>query len=494
MSVTYSRDKYGIKLKVYLLERDLPQIPHQTRVASDVQIREAFNRFRIQDPPDITFETLEIILSMEKNPHCRQLTLLISETMREKGTKLLAYSYGYLSLHVITLAIQVVKVLLAQRMGFMLDETERLSPNDSIRPVLSHHVRAAEDQLLLPNTSIWYLPWGLVPELGHKACLTLIGGFTLPDALFLVEQLWISRKEFLYAAAWGARDFLGWSGLLHMLWSIIIQAEEAEPSSGRETVQRRHWVALGDIIFRYALCELDEDEDTRISQIVEDKNFLSVLAQIDSSTAVDTADLNMMIVAYSKKIKSTPTKYLHNYMSTLLTYALPNANRGYDDFAPQLSRFLRPFFDRIWDEFLPLKASSSKRRWSSMVRCQSDAVMLLVSTSGAYPSQDVGNTILSTVMSEEFYELLGRLILYPMLQDGQKLLGNSVREDNAEATLRDRDMMVRSYELVEELRETLPFGVNGDAFLIWNRSGAARDVELNNIAAGDVRRRTGYSR
>ncbi|KAG8763333.1 hypothetical protein FRC11_004674 [Ceratobasidium sp. 423] len=394
MPIPYSpRDKYGIKLKDYLSERGSPQGPHQIRAASDDQVRDAFNRFRFYNYPDITYETLEIILSMERNPQCWQLNLLISETMlfvpkcigslrahcSEKGTKLLADSYGYLSLHVITLAIQVVKVLLAQRMGLVFDETKMLSPNSSIRSIMAAHSRAAEDLWFLPGTSIWRLGWKFVPALGHKATLSLVGGFTLPDALFLIEQLWISRKEFLYAASWGANDFLGWSGLLHMLWSMVLQADEAESSNGPQmAVQRRHWVALGDVIFRYALCELDESEDTRMSQIIGDKNFLGVIAQIDSSTAVDTADLNMMIIAYSKKIKSTSTKYLDNYMSTLLTYALPNADRGYDDFASQLSRFLRPFFDRLWDEFLPSKTVGNKRRWSSMVRCQSDAVMLLV--------------------------------------------------------------------------------------------------------------------
>jgi hypothetical protein len=62
---------------------------------------------------------------------------------------------------------------------------------------------------------------------------------------------------------------------------------------------------------------------------------------VRTSTTVDDEDLDAMILAYSKKIKSSPTKYLDGYLSTILSYVLPNTERGGFDFPVQLSRVTR---------------------------------------------------------------------------------------------------------------------------------------------------------
>ncbi|KAG8750238.1 hypothetical protein FRC11_010612 [Ceratobasidium sp. 423] len=392
-----TEDKYGGTLNEYLLERGPPHSRSQIRTVSGVQIMTALGRFSA--PASVTYETLEIILAMERYPESEIVQVLLDENLRflpkcigllrshfsEGGRRLLADSYGFLFLHVMSLAIQVAKLAQTGRIGAFLEKMHRLVANDSIRQTLNDHIRTIEDDVTSRRNSFWPLEWRFDPIVGQKVCLKEIGGCTVSDALFLIEQLWESRKEFLYASAWGVAHFPGWSGLLHMLWNIALQAKDSgSASSPAPAVQNLHLVALVDIVCRYSLSVLDGGEygeDTFLPLITEDENFLLIVSQFDKSTAVDSADSGAIVRAYSTKVQSIPgpreAKYLDNYMATLLGYTTNSLDCTSNELSTQLSQITRPLFERIWSEFLPAQKGND-RGWSSILGCPTDALTRLL--------------------------------------------------------------------------------------------------------------------
>ncbi|CEL60214.1 hypothetical protein RSOLAG1IB_09452 [Rhizoctonia solani AG-1 IB] len=302
-------------------------------------------------------------------------------------------NYGFLFLHVMSLAIQMAKLAQTGRTGGFLEKMENLTTNDSIRHTLTHYIRTVEDDTTQLRRSFWPLEWRQGPIPGQKVCLKEIGGCTVSDALFLIEQLWESRKEFLYASAWGAAHFPGWSGLLHMLWNISLQARNSGSTSHPAVpVQNLHLVALVDIICRYSLSVRDESahgEDGLLPFLAEDEKFSLVLSKFNKSTAVDTTDSEAIVQAFSAKIKSLPgprkTKDLDAYILTLLGFTVNNLDRTSDDLSSQISQITKPLFERLWSEFLPADKKDT-RDWGAILGCLSGALTHLLKQNFGYVS------------------------------------------------------------------------------------------------------------
>ncbi|KAH7325219.1 hypothetical protein B0J17DRAFT_772565 [Rhizoctonia solani] len=413
--------KYGKKLNGYLLGKGPPQSRSQIRIVSGVQIMTVLSRFSA--PASVTYETLEIILAMERYPESEILLVLLDKNLR----------------------------FLPKCIGLLR----------------SHCTEGAR----------------------KGVCLKEIGGFKVSDALFLIEQLWISRKEFLYASAWGAAHFPGWSGLLHMLWNTALQTgESGSVSSPVPTVQNLRLVALVDIVCRYSLTILDENEIQTVVLITEDEKFQAIVSNFDKSIAMDAVDSQAITHAYSTNFKSIPgpraAKYLDNHLASLSGYPLNNIDPTGSELSNQISQ------------------EGDDRSWGSILGWSADGLgCLLKLLDSSHRSKTAILTILTSV---ELCELFGRLILFPLTQDGRTLLGDSIHKDDATG----RKMLIYCFKLVAAMRSELKFEVNPDAILSWNmtnsrsircrvatdaalppkltRSGLARDMKFNNTAAGDA--------
>ncbi|KAG8751103.1 hypothetical protein FRC11_009721, partial [Ceratobasidium sp. 423] len=96
----------------------------------------------------------------------------------------------------------------------------------SIFPLLHDRVLQAEMEASFGaerQKTTWLLGWYDYKIAGRSwtSCLRQIGGFTIDDAKFLVEQIWSARADFLPVAMAAGRRFYGWGSLMHVMWRIL---------------------------------------------------------------------------------------------------------------------------------------------------------------------------------------------------------------------------------------------------------------------------------
>lgn len=122
------------------------------------------------------------------------------------------------------LAVEVAKISqVGQLEGFLstVHSMDMLVDESISKPLASFSQYLSKNAIIEEKKSnrmlLRLLGWYTDPITGDELCLPHVGGCTLDDITFLLGQLWSSRKDFLYAAAWASNLFPKWGGLLFAL-------------------------------------------------------------------------------------------------------------------------------------------------------------------------------------------------------------------------------------------------------------------------------------
>jgi hypothetical protein len=102
--------------------------------------------------------------------------------------------------------------------------TAELSEGESVQPVLLEHL----DQLFewakgADSKDRDIIQFGLSYNTETRKVVSLphSGDCSIPDAEFIVEQLWSARDKFLFASKWATNLFPGWCLMLDMIRALF---------------------------------------------------------------------------------------------------------------------------------------------------------------------------------------------------------------------------------------------------------------------------------
>ncbi|CAE6510098.1 unnamed protein product, partial [Rhizoctonia solani] len=216
-----------------LQELNLPQASNPSRD----EIRQAI--YSLSDTENASYMTFATILAMGRAPACNHLALLASDAcifpacikllrkychVERQG--LFDHTYGLLCFQTIVLSTRIAILLQTEQLDSFLATITNQRHGSSIFSLLCDRVLQAEiDAAFGPQRrgTMWLLGWYGNEIAGQKrtCCLENIGGFTISDAKFLVEQTWLARADFPSVATVAEQRLYGWGSFLHVVWAIL---------------------------------------------------------------------------------------------------------------------------------------------------------------------------------------------------------------------------------------------------------------------------------
>ncbi|CAE6414950.1 unnamed protein product [Rhizoctonia solani] len=139
-------------------------------------------------------------------------------------------------------------------------ETVSLPEGESAYLTLSDHINQLFDwakELILQERDLTL--FGVCYDLENRkiVCLPQSGGCSIPDAEFLVEQLWSARDKFLLASRWATNLFPRLGVMFDMICALFAAPElEATIPMSTWTISDddETWVRFLDLVTRYYLC------------------------------------------------------------------------------------------------------------------------------------------------------------------------------------------------------------------------------------------------
>ncbi|KAG8775836.1 hypothetical protein FRC12_001241 [Ceratobasidium sp. 428] len=287
----------------------------------------------------VTFETLEIILSIIYRP--RLMTLLLDQRAVTScmdllwtyaarnhlpasnsvsvsdlesgptnvitiGSKLFEHSFGFLVLHVLALVLQAGMLHCLD--NSWLENLPRVTGssvpygwNPKV-PLLNPIFTRAFCEYLVADVpspegtkssvAPYEFEWCKDTWGANRACLPSVGGFTFHDAEFILRQFFDYREIFLKCCMLPSAS--GWSVLV-----LVVYLHIKEQSMGDQRI-RTLWKKHYDILFRYSLAS-GVAEDSFLQTLCESyfKDYVSDFKA--RSSVVNVEDARRMQEAYSRK-------------------------------------------------------------------------------------------------------------------------------------------------------------------------------------------------
>ncbi|CAE6448073.1 unnamed protein product [Rhizoctonia solani] len=320
--------RYGPLLSelIGLQELSLPLVSNPSRN----EIRQAI--YSLSDPESVSYMTFATILAMQRAPACNYLALLASDAcifpaciklLRKychvERQSLFDHAYGLLCFQTIVLSIQIAILLQTEQLDSFLATITNQPHGSSICSLLCDRVLQAEiDAGFGPQRrqTTWLLGWYEDEIAGRKctSCLQQIGGFTINDTKFLVEQTWPD--------------------------------------------QRQCWIHFIDIGSRYALCST-EAEDTLMPAFLENGPDYSKSWKVAGMrSTLGAQDSNHIVQAFLTKLQDRPKIHIL-FSSMLLSYAYENLERP--DTHKSISCVFLAILDRSWAEVIRVQELNAEQ-------------------------------------------------------------------------------------------------------------------------------------
>ncbi|CAE6422024.1 unnamed protein product [Rhizoctonia solani] len=264
----------------------------------------------------------------------------------------------------------------------------------------------------------WLLGWYDDEIAGRlwTSCLRQIGGFTINDAKFLVEQSWSARTDFLSVAMAGERQrhLYGWGSFLHVVWRILgnnygIGSGHVGRAGPQTSDQRQCWVRFADISARYALCSSEAEDSLMPAFLANCPSFSQPWSVAGTGSAIGASDSNRIVQAFSTKLQSRPKLHI-SFSSMLLGYACKNLKAP--DISSPLSRVFQSILERSWVEVARIQELNSEQ-FNDLLYHTVNLLSALMGLLTTNPEQ--ARYLLDVISSDTLVEFLGRLIFLPLL-------------------------------------------------------------------------------
>ncbi|KAG8705355.1 hypothetical protein FRC11_009100, partial [Ceratobasidium sp. 423] len=352
----------------------------------------------------------------------------------EENAVLFDYAYGYLCLQVISLAVNVAKLALVDELWIVEQGTFQATQQWDPPVIINSYSRKWEahefcngEEYLRPATKL--LGWHTDPKTRLDTCLPNIGGCTIEDVDFIINQLWIDRKVFSQVATRSSGIFPWWCGLFHAMHNTLVKSWDKSMKSLGTLEESVRWIHLLELMCRYSLCA-DEFEDATMSYLLKDCPQFAKLSY--ETSAVDTADSAQLIAAYLAKMKRLPI-LKWSYISRLYSYICANFHLDGPMYEQNLTLIASATLEEAWAEMLKAQGMNADQ-WSIFVdTIISNSMILPISQ-----RQPLRAPLhLAVLTNDNLFELLGRLVLFPLSPDGKFIREYSYRkwEVNAQEML-----------------------------------------------------------
>ncbi|CAE6511413.1 unnamed protein product [Rhizoctonia solani] len=172
---------------------------------------------------------------------------------------------------------------------------------------------------------------------GEYVLLPKLGGLYQHDALWLLDELWNSRKSFMYLCAGLSKDLPGWSVLLTAIWHHVKRVKNPTMFIKR----------LRNLSIRFSLTALDPEFDLICNLVAELEDHIPLTPEDNQELPpVDQQDANFMITVFLRIFESENSV---RAQSELICYPFGlvyhNALAAQPESAPSL---LVAAIERVW--------------------------------------------------------------------------------------------------------------------------------------------------
>ncbi|CAE6397122.1 hypothetical protein ACGC1H_003109 [Rhizoctonia solani] len=417
---------YGPKLDEYLSLRRLGAgvFLSVTEAPCEHKLQAAIESLCSSD--NVHCETFETILSMERTPTCAYLYLLLSDVkvfpscirlLRaycQEGRGILDHAYGFLCLQVMALSVEIAKLNQAKQLDIVLQILTQAAVQFPAFDLLSHYSRKleinefCEDEYLRPSPQL--LGWHTDPDTRLETCLTCIGGCNIQDVQFLVDELWYARSLLLEASEYAAGTFPGWCGLFYVMHDTLVKVFGNFTRRSETSKERTYWIHLLEVMRRYSVYS-EASEDSSLSFLLRDCPQFAETSETSVTTPVESA---RVVKAYIDKIGRLPT-FKYAYVTRLYGFACANYHVDAARSNEHLTNICAASLEEYWAELLRANRLDVGQWYQLSNTIAATSTMLLT-----WRNHPVNESLLLSILTHvDFFELLGRMILFPMSIDGE---------------------------------------------------------------------------
>ncbi|KAG9083317.1 hypothetical protein FS749_006134 [Ceratobasidium sp. UAMH 11750] len=367
-------ERWGPPLGDYLgrLEANLefPELPPEDTVCA------AIGRL-MHNPRDVTFKTLESIMSLLYRP--RMLPLIVHEnavdscmdlletyvTRNGWGSNLFEHAFGFLTLHVLSLVLQAGLLYYG---GFLIyfaqvstegtdwvwDVRAPALHPDFVLLLFDYITREALGPTGGRSVTDYRIEWREGSHGDERACLPVIGGFRYRHAGFVLRQLFMHRGMFLECCFRTRAP--GWSILIYVIQCLL------DDRSWQYQRDAELWEKQFHIVHRYALVSRSM-EDTFFEEI--SGRFIGRRAMSSGTGVINFADARLIHLAFIRKFHpnhdGARNKRDLSYETTLAFYTLTSlANH-----LPLELTLGETAFEIVWDA-LSRVTQETDAQWADM--------------------------------------------------------------------------------------------------------------------------------
>ncbi|KAG8729908.1 hypothetical protein FRC11_007761 [Ceratobasidium sp. 423] len=121
-----------------------------------------------------------------------------------------------------------------------------------------------------------------------------LGGFHQQDALWLLDEIWASRKSFLFLCGGLSKDLPGWSVLFTAIWHHVRGAKNSTMFIRR----------LRNLSLRFSLTALDPEFDLLCNLVAELEDHIPPTREDKELPPVDEQDANFMVTVFLRIFES----------------------------------------------------------------------------------------------------------------------------------------------------------------------------------------------
>ncbi|KAF8599193.1 hypothetical protein BDV93DRAFT_511898 [Ceratobasidium sp. AG-I] len=393
--------QYGLTVKEFLVS---PRPPTMISSLSKAELVVAIKA--LAEPENVSPSTLETILLMKRSPLCTHLPLLLSEPGVIPSC--IGLLRGYTQQHeIIALSIEIGILAQTGKLNLFVAEVS----------CLPEALRGREE-----SGMGFLLGWELREVDGRRICLPQLGGITIDDAKFLIEQLWSCRASFLQMARLVAGRTPGWARLILVLWQTVLQHSRNAGDMPSETPEKRYWIYLVDIISRYSLFAREHEDEPLPPMLTYCLEVTTRNMQVTSPTFMNLEDSREIATGFSAgKFKRSPPPHIL-FVSALFNYTCTNLHPSIFD--ARIPQIYLDVLERAWVD-LEKGAQLSGEQWGDLA----GFVQHLLQTTQRLLTARKSNaaTILRAVTEETYLDFLGRIVLFPILPPSQYLAGVAQR-------------------------------------------------------------------
>ncbi|KAG8772118.1 hypothetical protein FRC12_003240 [Ceratobasidium sp. 428] len=245
--------------------------------------------------------------------------------------------YGLLCLDILSITLQIGMLGHYQRLAQLVEhmKTQGTTGSKIVLTIEDQTSRAIHDALHAED-SLGKLDLIVTGVAGFRTCLPLCGGFTIDNALYILELLWEDRMAFLVVGTshLSPRYF----AILFVIWRSMVYAQTDSGTA---------WKQLRELVYRYYLFS-PPSEDSSLHMISAD---FETRIQQHSIETLDPQDSRKIINRYIHQLtlalqssKLPPIKFATHFH----IFAFHHANETVQDLIPEL---IQVSMARLWAEF-----------------------------------------------------------------------------------------------------------------------------------------------